>query len=130
MNPSPRHSTSSLFLSFILLATSLLSITSAQNVYQGCYQLDDTLNLTDTSIYQSKGRCGGTICEAKKYAVFGMTSGSQCLCGNSIPSKQVTPDHCQIQCPGYPNDTCNNPPSLLLGISIDPVFYRWRNRLY
>jgi cell wall integrity and stress response component len=89
------------------LAT-FITLSAAQNVYQGCYQLDSTLNLTDTSIYQSKGRCGGQICEVKNYAVFGMTSGSQCLCGNSIPAKQVTPDHCQIQCPGYPDDTCTS----------------------
>ena len=108
MNPSPRRS-------FFLCITTLFVITStlvsAQNTYQGCYAAgsDDPLVLNDTSIYQSTGRCSGQICGPKSYAVFGLSSGSQCLCGNAIPGDQVTGDHCNIPCPGYPNDTCNSP---------------------
>ena len=103
---STRHSSNSLFSCF-LLTTSLLSIVYAQNTYQGCYALDTNLVVNDTSIYQSTGRCSGEICGKNNYAVFGLTSGSQCWCGNEIPDSQVTPDHCNLQCPGYPADNCN-----------------------
>ena len=102
---SSRPSSRSLFSCFIL-ATSLFSVVSAQNTYQGCYAVDSTLVVNDTSIYQSTGRCNGEICAKGKYAVFGLTSGSQCWCGNSIPANQVTPDHCSLPCPGYPSDNC------------------------
>jgi len=105
---STRHSSNSLF-SYFLLTTSLLSIVYAQNTYQGCYALDTNLVVNDTSIYQSTGRCSGEICGKNNYAVFGLTSGSQCWCGNEIPGDQVTPDHCNLQCPGYPADNCNIP---------------------
>jgi len=109
MNPSqrPRRSSlSTLLLSYITIAF-LFTFTAAQT-YQGCYAIDssNTLVQNDTSIYQSNGRCGGQICGPEGYAVFGMTDGSQCWCGNSIPGDQVSGDHCTIQCPGYPNNTC------------------------
>ena len=102
---SSRHSSNPL-LSYLFIAASFLSIISAQNTYQGCYAIDTNLVVNDTSIYQSTGRCNGEICGKNKYAVFGLTSGSQCWCGNSIPDNQVTPDHCNLPCPGYPSDNC------------------------
>jgi WSC domain len=94
---------------FLLIAvTFLFSFAATQNTYEGCYQIDanSTLVQNDTSIYQSRGRCSDTICGSKGFAVFGLAIGSQCWCGNSVPLDQVTGDHCNIQCPGYPNDTC------------------------
>jgi len=102
MNPSPRRSFLSLFLFFIAF---FVTLSSAQ-VFQGCYTVDNTLVLNDTSIYQSTGRCDGQICGPMNFAVYGLTAGSQCLCGNSIPKNQVTPDHCNLACPGYPSDNC------------------------
>ena len=102
---SSRRSSNSLF-SYFILTTSLLSTVFAQTTYQGCYAVDSTLVVNDTSIYQSTGRCNGEVCGKAGYAVFGLTSGSQCWCGNSIPANQVTSDHCSLTCPGYPADTC------------------------
>lgn len=110
---SSRHSSNPL-LSYLFIAASFLSIISAQTTYQGCYALDNTLAVNDTSIYQSTGRCNGEICAKNKYAVFGLTSGSQCWCGNSIPQNQVTPDHCNLPCPGYPSDDCTISSSIRL----------------
>jgi hypothetical protein len=121
MNPSQRPSRNSLLLSLSLLFVLLLPYVSAQTTYEGCYSVDNTLVANDTSIYQSKGRCSGEICGPMKYAVFGL-SGSQCFCGNSIPSNQVTPDQCQQQCPGYPNDTCTSP---LLGYGVNGRRWDW-----
>lgn len=110
MNPSqwPRRSSLSTLLVFHITIAFLFTLSAAQNTYQGCYAIDssNTLVQNDTSIYQSNGRCGGQICGPEGYAVFGMTGGSQCWCGNSIPGDQVSGDHCSIQCPGYPNNTC------------------------
>jgi hypothetical protein len=91
---------------FFFLATSIFTFISAQTTYQGCYAVDDNLVANDTNIYQSAGRCSGIICGPKKYAVYGLTSASQCWCGNSIPTEQVSPDHCELTCPGYPSDNC------------------------
>src|SRR5437667_12716007 len=92
--------------SLFLCLTILFTISSAQVTYQGCYKVDDTLVLNDTSIYQSKGRCSGQICGPQDYPVFGLTTGGGCLCGYSIPEHQVKGDKCDSPCPGYPNDTC------------------------
>jgi WSC domain len=113
MNLSRRSSFTSAIrqnLIFLTITLLLVTLTTAQNTFEGCYAIDNTLNETDTSIYQSRGRCSDTICAPKGFAVFGMTAGSQCWCGNSIPAVQVTPNSCNQQCPGYPNDTCT--PSL------------------
>ena len=109
MHPLPRRS-------FFLCITTLFfiittTLVSAQDTYQGCYVVnkDNPLVENDTSIYQSTGLCSGQICGPMNYAVFGLTSGSQCWCGNAIPGDQVTGDHCNLPCPGYPTDTCNSP---------------------
>jgi cell wall integrity and stress response component len=90
----------------LLLLTCLLLPISAQNIFQGCYKIDKALTLTNTSIFQSLGLCSGVTCGPRNFAVLGMTIGSECLCGNSLPTTQVTPEHCNIPCPGYPDDTC------------------------
>jgi len=103
MNYPSRRRSLFLYLSCFSL---FLTLSWAQNTYQGCYAIDNTLVLNDTNTFQSTGRCSGTICGPQNYAVFGLTSGSQCWCGNKIPADQVTGDHCSISCPGYPSDIC------------------------
>jgi len=112
MNPSTQllSSSTTFFLLSLFFLSFLALLSSAQNTYEGCYTVDNTLVVNDTSIYQSKGRCGGQICSPSDYAVFGMM-GDECYCGNSIPAKQVTGNFCNLQCPGYPNDTCMSPSS-------------------
>ena len=108
MHPSP-SSRSLLPLSIIL--ASLFTSIAAQYTFQGCYHINSTnnpLTLNDTSIYQSQGRCGGQICAPNNYAVFGMTSGQQCYCGNALPSDQVAGENCNVQCPGYPSNICTS----------------------
>ena len=119
MNPLP--SSRSLLPLFVLLASLFTSI-AAQYTFQGCYHINSTndpLTLNDTSIYQSQGRCGGQICAPNNYAVFGMTSGQQCYCGNALPTDQVAGENCNVNCPGYPSNICmsSHPisPSLSLG---------------
>jgi len=103
MNP-PRQSSSSL-LFFALLLTTLISLVSAQTTFQGCYAIDDTLTLTNTSVFQSTGLCSNKICGPDNFAVYGLT-GNQCYCGNSIPKVQVDGDKCNTKCPGWQPDTC------------------------
>jgi hypothetical protein len=107
--PLPRRSSLSLSISlftfYLYLALALFITLSSAQTFEGCYAIDNNLVLNDTNTFQSKGRCDNTICTPKNYAVFGMT-GNECYCGNSIPTLQVTPDHCNMQCPGFPNDTC------------------------
>jgi len=101
MNPS-RQSPITLLL--VLLATFIPLIT-AQATYQGCYSVDDTLDVKNTSIFQSTGLCSTKICGPANYAVYGL-SGDQCWCGNSLPTNQVSGDKCNTQCPGWLPDTC------------------------
>jgi len=106
MANSSRYSSQISILLFSLLLSTLIPLISAQDTFQGCYAVDTTLVLNDTNTFQSTGRCGTTICGAKGYAVFGLTSGSQCWCGNSLPSTQVDTGKCTITCPGWKPDTC------------------------
>jgi len=94
-----------MLLSCLVLAT-LIPLISAQYTYQGCYKIDDTLTLNDTNIFQSKGRCGGEVCTPEGLAVFAMTNGGECFCGDSIPADQVEGDKCTLSCSGWANDTC------------------------
>ncbi|KAI0170854.1 hypothetical protein BJ166DRAFT_517145 [Pestalotiopsis sp. NC0098] len=94
----------------LLLAIScLLSPSWQAHSYIGCFE--DSLGLVDIGryIYQSRGFCINR-CDGYHNWVIGLTNGSHCLCGNTIPhmESKVDDTRCNRPCAGYPMDTCKS----------------------
>lgn len=86
----------------ILLALS----TAAAQTLQGCYKIDSSLTSIGSYPYQSTGYCL-TQCSGSRSAVFALTNGNECLCGNSLPAGgMVSESNCNQACAGYPSDNC------------------------
>lgn len=79
--------------------------------YQGCYSSSYPL-YTNSSlspyIYQSSGWCQEQCGTYAQKAVFGLTDGSDCWCGNELPanSTKVSDDECNVGCQGYGTQDC------------------------
>lgn len=73
----------------------------------GCYSSNAGLSDQGTWMYQSVGYCK-PICSGKNDAVFAMTGGNDCLCGNTLPpaSSKVDDSQCNTNCNGFPSDLC------------------------
>ncbi|KAJ5086832.1 hypothetical protein NUU61_008139 [Penicillium alfredii] len=73
----------------------------------GCFDSDDGLTNKTTYTYQSSGWCFDA-CTKTNAAVFGLTGGSDCLCGDELPpdSAKVSKDKCNKACDGWPSDKC------------------------
>lgn len=91
-----------------LAALVIVSSASAAVTSEGCYTDDGSLTSFGTNIYQSEGTCQ-TQCANGGYAVFAMSDGNQCSCGNSLPPSSVASSFCSTPCVGYPDDICKDP---------------------
>ena len=100
----------SAFLTSTLFFTASLPTVAAEGVYKGCYS--DSTPLSDEGPYtwQSSGYCQKK-CSGKNKSVYALFGGSDCLCGDEIPSssKKVSDDKCDVSCNGYPKDKCAFP---------------------
>jgi hypothetical protein len=101
----------------LLLSAAFISSTSAANLRTmksaGCYSSSTPLKDQGSNIYQSSGACQ-PICVDQDFAVMAMTEGSNCLCGDMLPSEdsKVSDDKCDTPCDGYDKEMCtsSNPP--------------------
>lgn len=101
----------------ILLASGLLFATGsvakpfhmlaprADSKFVGCYSSSDGLGSATSYEFQSSGWCTNKCSDS---AAFGLTGGSDCLCGNLIPpsSDKVDTSKCDTNCDGWPEDKC------------------------
>ncbi|KAF7714975.1 Uncharacterized protein PECH_005385 [Penicillium ucsense] len=73
----------------------------------GCYSSKEGLSDQVSYTFQSSGWCFDR-CNGKKAAVFALTSGTDCLCGNELPpaSAKVDSSKCNTACAGWPQDMC------------------------
>lgn len=73
--------------------------------YEGCYSSSTPLDSFGTFPFQSVGNCG-TDCAGS--AVFAMTEGDACWCGDQLPalSDKVDKSDCDTSCTGFPDDRC------------------------
>lgn len=73
--------------------------------YEGCYSSSTPLTSAGTNIYQSTGKCTETCAGS---AVYAMTMGDACWCGDELPalSDKVDLSDCDTACVGFPNDIC------------------------
>ncbi|CAK4034932.1 in LEU2 3 region [Lecanosticta acicola] len=107
------------FAIFYLLTTSALaqiarahdgSIMEVRQLHKratsaGCFSSSTPLTSKGSYQYQSSGYCGQ---QCKSQAVFAMTGGDTCLCGDELPaaSDKVDDSKCSTSCTGYPSDKC------------------------
>jgi cell wall integrity and stress response component len=77
--------------------------------FVACYSSSEGLGNQTSYTFQSSGwcqdRCAGSDYNA---AVFALTEGSDCLCGDELPpaSDKVSKDKCNKACDGWPQDMC------------------------
>ena len=112
--PVSRAATALLLLSAALISsTSAVGLRTMQSA--GCYSSSTPLKDQGSNIYQSSGACQ-PICVDLDFAVMAMTEGSNCLCGDMLPSEdsKVSDDKCDTPCDGYDKEMCtsSNPPCL------------------
>lgn len=75
--------------------------------FVSCYSSSEGLTNKTSYTFQSSGWCQDR-CVGDNAAVFGLTAGSDCLCGNELPpsSAKVPEDKCGTPCDGWPQDMC------------------------
>lgn len=75
--------------------------------FVSCYDSNHGLTNQTSYTYQSSGYCQNH-CLQSNAAVFAMTGGSDCLCGNELPptSAKVPMNKCNTKCNGWPSDMC------------------------
>ncbi|KAJ5606388.1 hypothetical protein N7510_009169 [Penicillium lagena] len=75
--------------------------------YVACYDNSEGLTNQTSYNYQSQGWCQ-TYCVNMNAAVFAMTKGSDCLCGDELPpaSGKVSDSKCSTKCDGWPSVMC------------------------
>ncbi|KAK6543160.1 hypothetical protein TWF694_007076 [Orbilia ellipsospora] len=80
-----------------------------------CYDSSgDTKNMGPNT-YQTQGLCHDQCLAAKK-AVWGVTRGSTCYCGDAVPSSgKLDQSQCSIPCQGYPQQLCGGVSAWLFG---------------
>ncbi|KAJ5168070.1 uncharacterized protein N7482_003664 [Penicillium canariense] len=73
----------------------------------GCYSSSDGLGNQTSYTFQSSGWCQDR-CVIDNAAVFALTAGSDCLCGEELPpsSAKVAKGKCNTPCDGWPQDMC------------------------
>ncbi|KAJ5679671.1 hypothetical protein N7462_007915 [Penicillium macrosclerotiorum] len=88
--------------SFQVLAPRTASMTLV-----GCYSSKEGLTNQTSYTFQSSGWCLDR-CVGYNAAVFALTGGSDCLCGEELPpsSDKVSSGKCSTACDGWPQDMC------------------------
>ncbi|KAJ5706948.1 hypothetical protein N7488_006749 [Penicillium malachiteum] len=73
----------------------------------GCYSSSEGLTNETSYEFQSSGWCQDR-CVGYNAAVFALTGGSDCLCGEELPptSDKVASSKCNTECDGWPSDMC------------------------
>ncbi|KAJ6014558.1 hypothetical protein N7540_009149 [Penicillium herquei] len=73
----------------------------------GCYSSSEGLTNQTSYEFQSSGWCEDR-CVGYNAAVFALTAGSDCLCGEELPptSDKVASSNCNTECDGWPSDMC------------------------
>ncbi|KAJ5905269.1 uncharacterized protein N7473_002185 [Penicillium subrubescens] len=103
-----------LMASSILLAAGSVTAQSMEELVPrsamtlvGCYSSSEGLTNQTSYTFQSSGWCYDR-CIAWNAAVFALTAGSDCLCGDELPpsSAKVAKGKCGTACDGWPSDMC------------------------
>ncbi|KAF3919275.1 hypothetical protein ABW20_dc0106259 [Dactylellina cionopaga] len=80
-----------------------------------CYSSPGETKNMGPNTYQTQGLCHDQCLKDNK-AVWGVTKGSTCFCGNAVPSNgKVSKSECSIKCQGFPDELCGGQTSWLFG---------------
>ncbi|KAI1819422.1 hypothetical protein F4861DRAFT_546838 [Xylaria intraflava] len=93
------------FLAAVALVPGGLQLVQALDL-KYCADINTGTTPTNSSIYQSNGLCHD-YCIAMSYS-FAILQEEDCWCSDYVPvqSSQVDTGKCNLQCPGWPPDTC------------------------
>lgn len=77
--------------------------------YVGCFSSSQPLSDQGSYTYQTSGYCR-PLCEDNNAAVFGLSDGSNCWCGNQLPAAgdKVSDSNCDVGCNGYDKENCES----------------------
>ncbi|KAI9831171.1 MAG: hypothetical protein M1826_003836 [Phylliscum demangeonii] len=75
--------------------------------YVGCFTSSESFADQGGYIYQSSGNCQ-KVCVNLNKPVMGMTTGSNCWCGDSLPASASKTDdgQCDVPCQGFGDEKC------------------------
>lgn len=98
----------------LVLSLSTIGVQAQSNsiddmTYAGCFSSSQPLSDQGSYTYQTSGYCR-PLCEDKNAAVFGLSDGSNCWCGNQLPaaSSKVSDSNCDVGCNGYDKENCES----------------------
>ncbi|KAL4890025.1 WSC domain-containing protein [Aspergillus ambiguus] len=91
----------------IALALSFSASATASRKYVGCYSSAGSLENEGGYKFQSPGYCL-KVCNYVEKPVMAMTDGTNCYCGDEMPSSDasVSDSECNVPCAGWPDDMC------------------------
>jgi len=94
----------------VSISTPTASVTPNTPIYKGCFKSSAPLEDHGSYNFQSRGNCLG-ICVLLQKTVFGVTSGSNCFCGDLLPANDTYVDdsQCDTPCNGFDKETCGGP---------------------
>jgi cell wall integrity and stress response component len=80
-------------------------LTERADTYEGCYSSSTPLDGIGPFQYQSVGACSSNCTGS---AVFAMSEGDACWCGDELPalSDKVDKSECDTSCVGFPSNIC------------------------
>lgn len=75
--------------------------------YVGCFKSSGSLVDMGQYTFQAMGWCQ-PLCVRQAKSILAFTGGTNCLCGDSLPSSgdKIDDSNCQTGCLGYPKDKC------------------------
>jgi cell wall integrity and stress response component len=74
----------------------------------GCFSSSGTLVDQGQYQFQSRGYCQG-VCGNAGFTVMALSKGSDCWCGNEVPTQKASNVSCSSSCYGYGPQTCGGP---------------------
>jgi cell wall integrity and stress response component len=95
--------------------------------YVGCYSDSQPLEDQGSYTFQSPGYCQ-KVCAALNKPVMATQKGSNCWCGNKLPSTdaKTSESDCNSHCDGFGQDMCRFSHSQVLQTYLH--VYRWRTK--
>ncbi|EPS35884.1 hypothetical protein H072_10675 [Dactylellina haptotyla CBS 200.50] len=110
----PGYWTFSTTLAAILAIGAIVPVSAADDSI-ACYDNAGETKNVGPNTYQTQGLCHDQCRDSNK-AVWGVTRGSTCYCGDFVPSDgKVDKSECNISCQGYPQQLCGGLSTWLFG---------------
>ncbi|KAI0842199.1 hypothetical protein F5Y06DRAFT_170413 [Hypoxylon sp. FL0890] len=108
MLPNSPHHISSMRSQLTSVLAFLVFISTTQSLrYMGCFGPPTNLDFNTRNVFQSVGACR-LRCKNSNLPVLGVTNGTDCLCGASVPPSRsiVGESWCDSRCPGFAVEMC------------------------